>query len=148
MNDGVYGQYAKEPTLATPFAEGKNVEDSNKGERRYKRQLMFRDGFTATTSYKDSEVFDARFFQQKSFFIVNPDATNNLLYQILCSIDGVNWTILLAETTITPKQATPTTADTDGADRQDDAGAAAFYKFQVKTSGGTMKPIGVISAWA
>lgn len=122
------------PTIVTP----NNAEMTAQQQNQFIRVNLFPDGFKATTDYQDSLIFDARGFKQKSFQMHNPDTSNVLIYNLLASIDGKNWNTLLADKSI----------ETGSDDMNDDAGAKAFYKFQVKTSAGTIIPEGTVAAWA
>ena len=111
-----------------------NTEEISKsGHNLFKRRRLFDKGTKATTTYADSKIFDARFFKEKLFHIINRDITNNLLYKVLACVDPSKWHELAPETTITANA----TGDADAFEFDD--GCWAFYKLQVKSSAATVE---------
>jgi len=112
----------------------KDTEEATKsGHNLWKRRRLFDKGTKVGTTYVDSKIFDARFYKDKAFHIINRDVTNNLLYKILACINPTKWHEIQVETTITAVA----TADAD--DYQTSSETWAFYKVQVKSSASTVE---------
>ena len=108
-------------------------EISKSGHNLCKRRRLFEKGTKVGTTYQDSLIFDARFYKEKLFHIINRDKTNNLLYKILACVNPTKWHEVQAETTITANA----TGDAD--DVQTHTESWAFYKVQCKSSAGTVE---------
>ena len=111
-----------------------NTEEISKsGHNLFKRRRLFDPKTKVGTIYVDSTIFDARFYKDKLFHIINRDKTNNLLYKILACVDPTKWHEIQAETTITANA----TGDAD--DYQTSTENWAFWKIQVKSSAATVE---------
>ncbi|GAI29877.1 unnamed protein product [marine sediment metagenome] len=108
-------------------------EISKSGHNLFKRRRLFEPKTTVGTTYVDSKIFDARFYKEKLFHLINRDITNNLLYKVLACVDPSKWHELCPETTITANA----TGDAD--EYEFDDGCWAFYKIQVKSSAATVE---------
>ena len=108
-------------------------EASKSGHNLWKRRRLFDKGTKVGTTYEDSKIFDARFYKNKLFHIINRDTTNDILYKIFACMNPSKWHELQAETTITANA----TGDAD--DYQTSTENWAFYKVQCKSSAGTVE---------
>jgi len=108
-------------------------EISKSGHNLFKRRRLFEPKTTVGTTYVDSKVFDARFYKEKLFHIINRDTTNDLLYKILPCVNPTKWHELQAETTITANA----TGDADN--YQTSTENWAFLKIQAKSSAATVE---------
>jgi hypothetical protein len=74
--------------------------------------------------YMDSTIFDARFYANKLFQIINRHASNALLYKVLACINPSKWEEIQGETNL----AAASSVALSSSDRW------AYYKIQVKNA--------------
>jgi len=126
--DDVYGQKVKYES-DIPLLKDKDTEEVHKsGDNLFKRRRLFDSGTKVGTTYEDSKIFDARFYYEKLFHIINRDNTNNLLYKILACVNPTKWYTIVPETTITANA----TGDADAYETNSEPWA--FFKLQCKSS--------------
>ena len=112
-------------------------ETSKSGHNLWKRRRLFDPNTKVAAIYVDSKIFDARFYKEKLFIIINRDKVNNLLYKVLACIDPAKWHEL--EYNGTAEQTITANAAGDADDYQTSTEGWAFYKLQVKSSAGLVE---------
>lgn len=114
--------------------EAKNTEENIKSHKGmlYKRQRVFQN-YTTTSSYVDSDVFDARLYTKILIQIVNMHATITASYTGYGSVDGVHWHALTAEASVSANN-DAVIADTNG---------YAYIKLALKNNSGAATPVDV-----
>ena len=133
-NRGQFPQKNKTETEIRLDPKFDTEEASKSGHNLYKRRRLFDPKTTVGTTYVDSKVFDARFFKEKVFHILNKDAGINLTYKVLACNNPTMWKPLEdrdgnSEFTVLPTKS----------DYQTSTEAWAFYKLQVKSASSSVE---------
>jgi len=109
-------------------------EATKSGHSLWKRRRLFEVGHKVGTTYEDSKIFDARFFKEKTFHILNKDTGINLTYKVLACNNPSIWETLEdrdgnSEFTVLPTKS----------DYQTSTEGWAFYKLQVKSASSSVE---------
>jgi len=106
-------------------------EASKSGHSLWKRRRVL-DQFTTSDDYKDSEIFDARFYKDKAISIKNIHAANVAKYKVLGCIDPTIWHELVAEATLAAGASISLDSTVTGAEQL--RKPYAFIKIQVASN--------------
>jgi hypothetical protein len=99
----------KQTETAMSIGQEANTEEAVKERTLWKRRRLFGNyalnqskvqAEIVTDEWMDSKIFDARFYRNKIFHIINQDLSNSLNYQILGCIDPSSWHIVKASTAL------------------------------------------------
>lgn len=110
-----------------------DTEEGSKERTLWKRRRLFGTKNQSTPNvtpeivsddYVDSKIFDARFYANKLFQLINRHAANALLYKVLACINPNKWEEIQGETTLLAA----TSVTLSSSDRW------AYYKLQVKNA--------------
>ena len=109
-----------------------NTEEVSKsGHNLYKRRRVL-DKITTSDDYKDSKIFDARFYKEKIVSIKNTHSANVAKYKVLGCIDPTQWHELVAEATLNGGASIALDSSVTGAEQL--GKPYAFIKIQVASN--------------
>ena len=127
--------YKKQNEWPLEIPADADTEEGSKERTLWKRRRLFgiKNASTpnvtpeiVTDAYMDSKTFDARFYREKLFHIINRHATNSLTYKVLACIDPSKWKELTGEIPLAALAEATETSEYSW----------AYYKLQVKNTVG------------